>query len=636
MLNVIKVIHNRKILQTSKKAHSYDEKDDKVHYKRDMVKLPKNAKKEDCDVSSTRIKRKRYDENSDSEGYVSDESNKTLSRQHETKQESLPTQTNENSAPDAKGAWLCASILVLLNQSKCYENVSNAMIWPCDTADFLANDEPHDCLIFASLLCSYTSCDGNSGASETDDNGGVRLVFSLCTQAILKGRSDAHDESPFHLFGFQVCEKLMLKRSQSGWLNAIDDQECIDILSVLHPEDSKSLEKEEIREARRSLKSRPHLRSSQIQAATECFLSGDHNFHQKFDTIYATTFVVLSLRNESLLVRHAGISAVAAALKLLPFQGKIVEDASKSLVPLPSFVDDNHTNFTFSKWARSQSETSCSSEKRIWKEIRLSLESDAISCLSVIGGTTSETGIFNRILFDLIYCSFIRSELLGLCFRSLERIANLRSFVDLEHMLRVKQEWLLQKWISSGRELLSMPMILCSPSLVRNIMRLNCAWDLMPMYSLEIASDGDRSGLEILDVNKLHCEICCDYISQTACSLIPLILISHSEENIEPTKEDSDKSNKRWQYLVEASNALVCGCTDDHISNILRSHLHDIYSFVFPMLQSNRCIDNPILTQARGNNIVQFLRRVLPEETIKKQAARKVHLVIRLLLKLSV
>lgn len=52
-------------------------------------------------------------------------------------------------------------------------------------------------------------------------------------------------------------------------------------------------------------------------------------------------------------------------------------------------------------------------------------------------------------------------------------------------------------------------------------------------------------------------------------------------------------------------------------------------------LQDNCGMGNSTSTQTRGNNIVKFLGRCLPEETIKKQAARKVHLVIRQMLKLS-
>jgi len=135
------------------------------------------------------------DSSSDSEGYITDESKKDSLRQQEKKRKRPLPQIKQSTqaaglerkkqkpALDSKGAWLCASVSVPLEQStKCCQNVSDAMIW--SATELLANDEPHDCLIFASLLCSHTSCEDKRGDSEIDDREDSSSVFLMFTNYI--------------------------------------------------------------------------------------------------------------------------------------------------------------------------------------------------------------------------------------------------------------------------------------------------------------------------------------------------------------------------------------------------------------------------------------------------------------------
>ena len=84
---------------------------------------------------------------------------------------------------------------------------------------------------------------------------------------------------------------------------------------------------------------------------------------------------------------------------------------------------------------------------------------------------------------------------------------------------------------------------------------------------------------------------------------------------------------KCWEDLVQVANEIVNSSTDNDIASILRCHLHDIYAFIFPMLQINCCKSNTVEVQKRAANIIKFLSRCLSQDTIKRQAARKAYLV---------
>ena len=212
------------------------------------------------------------------------------------------------------------------------------------------------------------------GSIQSDDS---FSIFSLCTKLILEGRDEANFSSPFHMWGFQTCGKLMTKQAQSDWSIGLDEIECNYVLGVINPKNFKNGTKNMLRQARQSLEHRPFLRSLQIRSTTNCFLNDDDYFHQKFDFTFATTFVIPSLSDVSPLVQNTGIISVSAALKLLPSQGKIVNDALQALVPLPSF-DKGKLSSSFKAWAHSHSDTLSNDEYRSWKELQLSLESDAM------------------------------------------------------------------------------------------------------------------------------------------------------------------------------------------------------------------------------------------------------------------
>ena len=205
----------------------------------------------------------------------------------------------------------------------------------------------------------------------------------------------------------------------------------------------------------------------------------------------------------------------------------------------------------------------------------------------MIGGTTVDSQIARKMVLDIVNISVLKPELHACCFHSLEHIAFFRSFAKVEDLLKVKQESILQNWITSGNDFMSMPIGLCSPSLFQNIMQLGRIWDIMP---IDIPTEGTSSRnhceqKKILEVTTLHSDASREFISQTASLFVPIILFSHSE---------SMEQVKCWEDLVQVANEIVNSSTDNDIESILRCHLHDIYAFIFPMLQINCCKSNTV------------------------------------------
>ena len=119
-------------------------------------------------------------------------------------------------------------------------------------------------------------------------------------------RSNVRRSSPYHLFGFRWGSKMVSAWSQRGDTSDCEN-EVESLLDVLHPAESDYISKAGSKWARRSIKSRCHVRAAQLCAVTDSFLTGNAAFHLAFDTIYPSSFVLPSVADISDLVRWAFI-----------------------------------------------------------------------------------------------------------------------------------------------------------------------------------------------------------------------------------------------------------------------------------------------------------------------------------------
>ena len=352
----------------------------------------------------------------------------------------------------------------------------------------------------------------------------------------------------------------------------------------------------------------------QILAALNCFSVGGDRFHSKFDDTFATIFVLPSLSHHSVLVRLLAIESVGAALKVLPFQEKIVDDSLKLLPKIPTFCEDCKPTPAFSSWMRTQtndSDDNCGVGSRTWMELRLCLEFDVISCLGVIGGATSDLSIMRSIVIKLINHSS-RVSLQALCFHSLEYIAFKRKYSCLEDFFHVEQEFLIREWIGSEMKLTKIPTSVSSPPLLRRLIQFGL----------------NEPKFTIIDIKHLNSRATKEYISKTASLVIPFVLLN------ERVVKD-DQHNKIWEYLLEISDILNGGSSDSQIALLLTENLRDIYAYIFPLIHENNSRENSSSTQLMGSNALAHLRKYLSEEIIARQAGKESHYVVRQLLKLS-
>eukprot|EP00978_Attheya_sp_CCMP212_P021525 scaffold62915_cov55-Attheya_sp.AAC.3 len=565
--------------------------------------------------------------------------------------------------PDSICARLLATILFISEPSgNCCRAIADVLIWPSEEdakelKDHTQNEQIVNDAIFCVKLFSHHSAilrrqrmhkrkehaitDFKTSSSSQEEE---ESMISLCCDVISAIRSFASPGSPAQLFGFQICSTLVKIVESHMNEDAMAKTECEDILIILDPEGADTGDRNELRRARRTLRNCPEIRVDQLNAATFCFRHGSQTFHSLFDTKFAMTFVVPSLSDLSHNIRYRAAIAVGDALRLLPDQQKIVESIRKVIPPMAS-CSKSQTDL-FELWVNDRTESltdTAAMESLAWMDSRSSLDYHFASCLGVIAGRTCDDSIFRKTLMELIDLSQNNPERQLVFFQACELAASLRGFQNVEGMIKSECVWLLQQWLSSGRSLGSIPIILCAPNFFRKVL-LNGKAILLGSLTrtegyvdsgLQSASDTRRKNrrTEIEDSIENARQ---QFLEKNAGLLIPLILLSgkggkyqarsssDDEHDIEPKKVD-----KRWEYLLEISHALVDDRSDSAIANILRAHLHDIYGFVFPCLHHNGSAAVSEHFREEGVEALAFLKSLLSEDIIAREGAKKADLVVR-------
>ena len=544
--------------------------------------------------------------------------------------------------PDAKSVWICASIMSILSpSSECCREVIDYLVYPeelddCDGRE-IAEPNPLDCAVCLHIFCVDNAILRhkrlelflNRQRKSAALHGEEQSVFSQCTHVIFQSRTCVGPASPFNMYGFDTCSRLL----QIDKLN-VDSRECDDIIDALYPEGCRKGNKHELRHARRALKTRPHVRLRQLRAATKAFCYGNDSFHEKFDNIFAALLVLPSLKDMNHKVRCIAADAVACALQILPNQQVIVESVLKSLIPLIKAKDEDSL---IDSWYETQitgkKDLFYSMERDAWRDSRPSLECTAIECLGAIAGATTDIAVFLGTISDIIDLAMTRPDLQFLCFRACERASLMKGFSSVDDMfLDHKLEWLLQKWLDSGQKISEIPLFMSCPWMVHSLLRVQPSQIIQKATKMD-GSDDERTAnskkqglcLETpeFDYDWLKDEVLTDYVLHAAPSLVPLILMSYDGIETNAGSEEEEK-DKRWAYLVEVSNILTGSSTDSNIAKVVRSHLHDIYAYVLPFLQEGCCVDDDDCDHANkmGKSILKFLTRLLQEDVISKQGAK--------------
>jgi hypothetical protein len=515
--------------------------------------------------------------------------------------ENNASQTNSSSSTiiddemelmDAKGSWLCAYILVLLKPSnQTCSDIIEALVY--DTYD------PHDSILCLGLFHTFVPLSLIESSSVRDDK---LSIFSLCADVIGEGKRVAEPSSPYHMIGFSSCQVLMGSRVKK--FNDLERMEIEDVIKMLRPEIDKD------KKALRAILTRPIIRLLRLQAAIKCFTVGNEDFHKKFDPIYENSFVIDSLRDQNSRIRRLGAKAVGAALKYFPLkvQQNIVDDAFKVLPPLDCNPVVTNSRITLESWIDSRVSRSNNGmidfERKAWVESTIALQADVLYCINIISGETKSEEIRLQMLTCIFETPSESYKIQASLFNCIENISLSHNFDSLEDLIRIDEFDFIQNWINFDKPLLSLPMILCCPSIMRCIMRIGCQ--------------------DTVDFGILQEHVADEYAAQKASIIIPCILID--QPIVDDEVSDDKIASKRDRYIEEVADI----CVDGNISKLLRSHIHDIYAFAMPMIQYE--VDGGFPLRKRAKDILSFLQTF--PKLGHRHVVRSTHLIVTQILHL--
>jgi len=556
-------------------------------------------------------------------------------------------------------AWMCAIAIATLEPSlESCKIVSASLVKP-DGGDIEGNSGPDlvGVLLCLRLFSNTESClrggimEASIGEEGSSINDNEETIPVLCTQMILRIRSCAQLPSLLYMYGFQAASRLLsLVTSMENTSNAVVDS----LVELIHPEASQNSNRLAIKHVKRALKRRSRIKLRQIRAVVTGFFEGSDYFHTKFDSAYARSFVLPCLLHIDGQVREVAVWGVGAALTKFSNQRPIVTNVSECLSPLPLTDDETKSRRKFEKWIKAMHNhlndgDRYKDEVCMWYDAAEALEHTSIQCHGVIARYTIDEAIMEEFTFSLIRLSSARPKVMSMCFYACDLVAFEQGFHLLEKFFNDEKECFLQGVIEDEIELSYIPLLLTSPNLVRALMRIYPAQpssQRMPDITGP-ARCGDRtkrscslsSKLLSIDMDKVEEEASSMYVLKSASTLIPLIMLqSKTLGKTLEAKEGQGWSESGWRYLSDASVMLTGGCTDSDLAKILKTHLHDILAFVFPILKEGELVqdeEKSSLFLDRAHDAISSLTAVVSEEIVTRQGPRVSFLVVRQILRLS-
>ena len=520
-----------------------------------------------------------------------------------------------NHASDSVSVWICSSIMLHLNPSlESGSVIADAILWPQDTSGDVNSgfdsNEPHDFLLLLGLLYHFAFFYRDERSSGKNNGNISSSTMTLCLDIISQCREISGISSPMHMWGFGVCEALMLK-SSDRFSCVLSTEEIEQLMNILQPEGNGAL---------RALKNRPPLRCSQIQAATKCFIHGDPGFHEAFDNIFPKLFVMKSLKDQHPQIRRAGIEGLAAALVLFPIdaQEKIANDAIAVFPPKPALNAKTQEKETFKEWVENKNLSAdfIDYKKRSWVENRVAVEMDKVACIGAIARNTLNDELAVEMICALLMISE-SSRRRRPAFRHLESIAKHRKYRSIEEMLQNTQIHFFRNWISEERSLFTLPVTLTLPSVVRALIRLQ-------VVDSSNSSEDERKSSGKFCTSFVSETAAAEYILQNAPFIVPYIFITNMDlredikeilsSTVEQTSQVAEERSFFWNLVSEVAFA----CTDGDVKTMLKSHFYNIYSHLVPMFLLDS--DTELATKVR-RNAEDFLNSV---SSILKNAQKQI------------
>ncbi|KAL7471935.1 hypothetical protein ACHAXS_012259 [Conticribra weissflogii] len=548
---------------------------------------------------------------------------------------------------DSRCAWSCANLMVTLHPSmQCLETIASHLVWPEDFDDddgydpISRNPDPMGPLVCASIFCRKSVIlrqhllNSTSPSNQYHDVGQSALILSL--EIILQARRYASQSSKFFMGGFELISEFVKIVDFGGSDHSLSSEESELVVDSIYPEgcSQKNEDYRSLRQLKKKLKHRVFYRSEQqLRTAILVFLFAQSNLHSVFDGSFPEYFVKAALRHSDEHVRSCASDALGAVFTSFPSQEMIAaEITDKVLPPLSS------SSKKLNRWIESLSDPKLSDdlsklEQAALDDARLSYQYQAIECIGLIAGTSSDATVRKDMIWKLINLATKKPTLTLLCRRACERAAFLLGFRYLDDLLDDLAPHLLVKWVESRRGLCNLPILLTSPFVTKELCRYfpneilrmitsEGGW-CYDFWCMEEVEGGEGRENRLLDERVLP-----TFLHDVGPILIPVILVSSPSDDRSNT--NGDKHFETTTYVREYVLTLTEGESDEQIAKILRFHIRDIFGLLF-ILQGDH--DNSAMQDA-CHNASQYLRRCISDAHIEREGAKQAFLVLRRILML--
>ena len=491
-------------------------------------------------------------------------------------------ETAEIAPPTLECAVCVASILLLLRPTvACCQVVYDGLAGQTSYSrldDSISKIDVRGAVATLSLVVHHARIIFESSRRRKADK--ERSLLSYCLEIIHDIRTATRIGSSLLFAEFQdLGAVLALSCKVLGDNVSRDDiEKAIDLLSMSSAQD------------KRVLKMRPLLLATRLDAAITIFENGSQTLHKVFDRFFASEFVMESLNHISWTVRSKALTALGMAMRLLSKQKKIFDSIGRAL---QQGVPSNWKVPLLVRIFKAQSERdNGSGDVSLWKDALPSIQYSTLCCWGVVGGETSEEGIFRTCLFDCFHMAAARYDLEPLALVAVERMAILRGYRNAATMVRDEFDPLISSWLDRELGLSRLPIGLSSTVLIRRLTRCFIVDTKLWVFDSAVGSSH-------VDIQSFREASLADFSFSRAGNIIAIIL---SKTQID--EEAKGNQNSIDSPVLEELHEIIKDPDDGDealcVGDMIREHVAVVNAYGFLLLQSKE-----ESTRAEGSRIVQ-------------------------------
>ena len=533
-------------------------------------------------------------------------------------------------AIDARGAWACASLMLLLQSSFIsVEFIASHLVWPEDynnqagygTVSKLP--DPCGALVCATLFCRKSvilrrdRLDLQSGRGQ-DANEDQESALIISLEAILQARRSFPPSSKHFMRGLEHMAGMVRKGEYSECCGPISNDESMMVLEALHPEGVGKESNDYFllrRWTKKILKYRSSYHSQQVLAATLTFIYAQKNLRKQFEGSIRG-FMCTSFCHIDESVRSLACDLLGAALIIFPDQNPIVLDVLKNALPR---LDERKK---IRKWVdkslvdQKLRDEMVTLEEEALTDAEGSIEYNSIQCIGMIAGYASDPALARDMIWRLLDLASKRPSILLPCYRACKRASFLLQYKSLSDMFDDMMPHMLVKWLESQRSLYDFPILMMSP------FALEWACRLFPneLLSMLLSGEGWNDGFFHLggvegEIQSLNERILTSFVESVAQFLIPNILLSSSD----------DSNNQRidaTKFLAECVLILTGLGNDEAVAKVLCNHISELYGYVAVLAEEGDAT-------VECENAFKLLKRCVSSVHIERTGAKCSFLVLR-------